>query len=131
MKKGVLILCTFIYLLAARAQLSVHYDSSLQQTKDLQYFKPAGNLFAGDCIPFYKDSTYYLYWLIDSAHHAALHGLGGHQWVLSTTRDLKNWVQHPVVLGIDEDWEKSICTGSVVFYKNQFYAFYATRLLEN
>jgi len=115
-----------------KAQLSVRYDSSIQSSTDLQYYKPAGNnLFAGDCIPFYKDGTYYLYWLIDSAHHSALHGLGGHQWVLSTTRDLTHWVQHPVVLGIDEDWEKSICTGSVVYSNHTFYAFYATRLIEN
>lgn len=33
----------------------------------------------------------------------------------------------PVVIGIDEDWEKSICTGSVVVNRDTFYAFYATR----
>jgi hypothetical protein len=32
-------------------------------------------------------------------------------------------------LGIDEAWEKSICTGSVVFNKGKYYAFYATRLI--
>ena len=96
----------------------------------MQYFKPSGNLFVGDCIPFFHDNTYYLYWLVDSAHHSALNGLGGHQWVLSTTKDLKNWTHHPVVLGIDEDWEKSICTGSLVYANKKFYAFYATRLID-
>lgn len=118
--------------LSAQSQLSVQYDPSKQFTSGMQYFKPVGNnLFVGDCIPFFYKDTYYLYWLIDSAHHAALNGLGGHQWVVSTTKDLKNWTHHPIVIGIDEDWEKSICTGSVVYSNKKFYAFYATRLINN
>lgn len=105
----------------------INYDPAIQPTNSMAYFKPEGNLYVGDCIPFYHEGTFYLYWLIDSAHHSALNGLGGHQWVLSTSKDLKTWKQYPVVLGIDEEWEKSICTGSVVYYKNKFYAFYATR----
>ncbi|MBE7176093.1 MAG: family 43 glycosylhydrolase [Mucilaginibacter polytrichastri] len=114
----------------ARAQLSVKYNANEQSTQNLQYFRPKGNLFVGDCMPFYRNGTYSLYWLLDSAHHAALGGLGGHQWALSRTQDLKHWQQFPVVLGIDEDWEKSICTGSVVFHKGKYYAFYATRLVD-
>lgn len=114
----------------SEAQLSVKYNPALQPTHGMQYFTPAGtNLFVGDCIPFYHDGTYYLYWLLDSAHHSALNGLGGHQWALSTTKDLKHWTHYPIVIGIDEDWEKSICTGSVAYFKNKYYAFYATRLL--
>ncbi|HXO75871.1 MAG TPA: hypothetical protein VN824_11560 [Puia sp.] len=115
----------------AGAQLSVRYDPTVQSTGNIQNFKPAGNLFVGDCIPFYHNHTYYLYWLLDSAHHKALGGLGGHQWALSTSMDLKTWKQYPVVLGIDEAWEKSICTGSVVFNAGKFYAFYATRLIDS
>ncbi|GAO45435.1 family 43 glycosylhydrolase [Flavihumibacter petaseus] len=113
------------------AQLGVRYDPSVQQTSNLQYFKPKGDLFVGDCIPFAHNGTYYWYWLLDSAHHKSLNGLGGHQWALSTSTDLKSWKHYPVVLGIDEAWEKSICTGSVVFYKGLFYAFYATRLINS
>jgi beta-fructofuranosidase len=117
---------------SSQAQLSVRYDASVQPTSEMQYFRPVGNnLFVGDCIPFFHKDTYYLFWLIDSAHHSALNGLGGHQWVLSTTKDLKHWKNYPIVLGIDEDWEKSICTGSVVFTNNKFYAFYATRLVND
>ena len=123
-------LLIFIHI-SVQAQLGVRYDPSVQQTTNLQYFKPKGDLFVGDCIPFAHNGTYYYYWLLDSAHHKSLNGLGGHQWALSTSTDLKNWKQYPVVLGIDEEWEKSICTGSVVFYKNIFYAFYATRLINS
>ena len=108
-------LVTFSY-----CQFGVRYDPLIQSTTNLQYFKPKGDLFVGDCMPFSHDGTYYYYWLLDSAHHKSLNGLGGHQWVLSTTTDLKNWKQYPIVLGIDEEWEKSICTGSVVFYHGKY-----------
>lgn len=115
----------------AGAQLSVHYDPTIQSTGNIDYFKPKGDLFVGDCIPFFHDGKYYLYWLLDSAHHKALGGLGGHQWALSVSSDLKTWKQYPVVLGIDEPWEKSICTGSVAYHAGKFYAFYATRLIDS
>lgn len=111
------------------AQMGVKYDPTIQATTHMQYFRPKGNLFVGDVMPFAHNGTFYNYWLLDSAHHASLNGMGGHQWALSTSTDLVNWKQHPVVIGIDEAWEKSICTGSVVFHKGKFYAFYATRLV--
>ena len=112
-----------------RAQFGIQYDPTAQPAGNMQYFKPAGNQFVGDCIPFFHNGTYYLYWLLDEGHHSALNGLGGHQWVLSTTKNLKDWTHHPIVIGIDEDWEKSICTGSVAYHNGRFYAFYATRLI--
>ena len=121
-----LVLC---FIFSANAQTAVQYDPTVQPKTDMQYFKPVGNLFVGDCMPFFHDGTFSLYWLLDSAHHKSLNGLGGHQWALSTTKDLKTWKQFPLVLKIDEAWEKSICTGSVVFYKGKYYSFYATRLI--
>jgi sucrose-6-phosphate hydrolase SacC (GH32 family) len=115
----------------ADAQLGVQYDPAIQSTKSMQYFKPKGDLFVGDCIPFSQNGTYYYYWLLDSAHHKSLNGLGGHQWALSKSDDLKTWQQFPLVLKIDEAWEKSICTGSVALYKGKYYAFYATRLVND
>ncbi|MEN0052861.1 MAG: hypothetical protein AAGC65_04295 [Mucilaginibacter sp.] len=130
--KKILFTCAFAFMAwYAQAQLGVKYDPTVQSTKSIQYFKPKGNLFVGDCIPFSKDGVYYYYWLLDSAHHKSLNGLGGHQWALSKSSDLKTWQQFPLVLKIDEPWEKSICTGSVVFYKGKYYAFYATRLLND
>src|SRR6478735_2338718 len=126
MKKTCFLFLLSLSALLVMAQLSVRYDPAAQPVTGIQYFRPQGNnLFVGDCMPFYKDGTYYLYWLIDSAHHSALNGLGGHQWVLSTTKDLKHWTNYPIAIGIDEEWEKSICTGSVVYTDKKFYAFYA------
>ncbi len=129
MKKLIFSLLLTVCTVALQAQTLAKYDPSVQP-KEMQYFTPAGgNQFVGDCIPFFHDGTYYLYWLLDENHHGSLNGLGGHQWCVSTTQDLKTWTHHPIALGIDNDWEKSICTGSVVNDGSKFYAFYATRLL--
>lgn len=110
----------------------LQYNPSIQRTTHLQYFKPAeDHLFSGDGMPYFHDGTFYLYWLLDEGHHAGLEGLGGHQWALSTSKDLIHWEHYPVALGIDEEWEKSICTGSVIAEKDTFYAFYATRVKED
>ncbi len=118
--------------LVAKAQFSIEYHPGMQPKGNMQYFVPVGGgQFVGDCIPFYHLGTYYLFWLLDEGHHSALNGLGGHQWVVSTTKDLKNWEHHPIAIGIDEDWEKSICTGSVAWDEKRktYFAFYATRLI--
>src|SRR5215212_5525131 len=95
----------------------------------MQYFKPEGDLFfAGDCMPFFHDGTFHLYYLLDENHHKALGGLGGHQWAHVTTTDLIKWIHHPLAIGITNDWEGSICTGSTFFYDGIFYGFYATRM---
>ena len=130
MKKYLLLLMFACLSVGIKAQLGVRYDPKIQSTGNLQYWRPKGDLFVGDSMPYFKDGKFSFYWLLDSAHHASLGGLGGHQWALSTTTDLKTWKQEPVVLGIDENWEKSICTGSMAYYKGIYYAFYATRLLD-
>ena len=102
--KKIILLFLLTGMHSAFAQFKVDYNPEIQPMNNMQYFSPKGNnLFVGDCIPFSHNGTYYLYWLLDSGHHAALNGLGGHQWTVSTTTDLKNWKHYPVVLGIDED----------------------------
>lgn len=131
MKTTLIIVMTLLMgITTSQAQFKIDYNPSIQPTNSIQYFKPVEkDLFVGDCIPFYHEGTYYLYWLLDKGHHGALNGLGGHQWCVSTTKDLKNWKHYPIAIGIDEKWEKSICTGSVAFDGKLFYAFYATRLI--
>lgn len=131
MRKSTFLLCLLLTLVSSSVFAQVQYDAA-SQSGGMQYFTPKDKKqFVGDCIPFFHDGTYYLYWLLDEGHHSALGGLGGHQWCVSTTKDLVNWEHHPIAIGIDEEWEKSICTGSVAYYNNQFYAFYATRRVEN
>jgi hypothetical protein len=94
----------------------------------MQYYKPdAPHLFVGDCMPFYHDRVFHLYYLLDEGHHQALGGLGGHQWAHASTTDLVTWTHHPLALALTEADEVSICTGSVFFHAGTYYAFHAVR----
>jgi hypothetical protein len=93
----------------------------------VQYFAPGGNQFVGDCMPFFHDGAFHLFYLLDEGHHRGLGGLGGHQWAHASTRDLVEWQHHPLALPIAEAWEGSICTGSVIHHAGRYHAFYAVR----
>ena len=94
----------------------------------MQYFKPESPYFVGDCMPFYHSGVFHLYYLWDENHHGAKSGLGGHQWAHASTTDLIHWTHHPMAIAITDDWEGSICTGSVFHHEGTYYAYYAVRL---
>ena len=94
----------------------------------MQYYKPEGARYVGDCMPFYHDGTFRLFYLLDEGHHTALGGLGGHQWAQASTEDLVHWTHHPLAIPITEEREGSICTGSLFWHDGTYYAFYATRM---
>lgn len=94
----------------------------------MQYYKPEGDLFVGDCMPFYHEGVFHLYYLLDKGHHTARGGLGGHQWAHASSTDLVHWEHHPLAIAIEKEWEGSICTGSTFYHKGVYYAFYATRM---
>lgn len=88
MKRNLLLLFVLSALLQFGGEVQAAYDPD-RQPSSMQYFTPVGGqYFVGDCIPFSFGDTYYLYWLLDEGHHSALGGLGGHQWCVSTTKDL-------------------------------------------
>lgn len=97
----------------------------------LNHWKPAGNYNVGDCMPFYKDGLFHLYYLLDQGHHnhPVVGQLGGHQWAHATSADLKEWdTSHPLALPLDfEAGESSNCTGSIMEWQGKVYAFYALR----
>ena len=130
--KTKLLFISLLFSIGVFAQVVKDYDPAIQRVTGIQYFKPVeSHLFTGDCMPYYYKGTFYIYWLLDEGHHAGLGGLGGHQWALSTSEDLVTWKHYPVAVGIDEEWEKSICTGSVIADKGKFYAFYSTRVKDD
>jgi hypothetical protein len=96
----------------------------------MQYFRPEDPYFVGDCMPFFQDDTFHLYYLQDENHHQAKGGLGGHQWAHAATKDLIHWEHYPLAIACTEDWEGSICTGSTFYHNGTFYGYYATRTLE-
>jgi len=94
----------------------------------MQYFRPEDPFFVGDCMPFFHDGIFHLYYLLDENHHQALNGLGGHQWAHATTADLIHWQHHPMAIPITKEWEGSICTGSTFYHDGTYYGYYATRM---
>ncbi|MDQ1257999.1 MAG: beta-fructofuranosidase, partial [Candidatus Hydrogenedentes bacterium] len=95
----------------------------------MQYWRPRGhNASVGDCMPFYHDGRFHLFYLFDRRHHGSKWGLGAHQWAHASTTDLVHWEHHPMAIPITEPWEGSICTGSVFFHDGTYYAHYATRM---
>jgi beta-fructofuranosidase len=93
----------------------------------MQYFKPNGKFFVGDCMPFYHEGLFHLFYLLDENHHQGNNGLGGHQWAHSSSHDLINWEHHEMAVPLTEEWESSICTGSVFFHNDIYHAYYAVR----
>lgn len=92
-------------------------------------FMPEGhNTYAGDCMPFFHDGKYHLFYLFDRRRHSSKYGLGAHQWAHLATDDLKNWYEYPLAIEIDNQFEGSICTGSFIYNNGKFYAFYAVRM---
>jgi len=96
---------------------------------NMQYWRPRGhNASLGDCMPFFHDGVYHLFYLFDRRHHRSKWGLGAHQWAHSSTTDLVHCEHHPMAIPITEQWEGSICTGSVFFHDGVYHGFYATRM---
>lgn len=97
----------------------------------MQYWKPqAAHQFVGDCMPFFHDGTFHLFYLLDEEHHRSRNGFGAHQWANATTTDLRHWQHHPLAIPTGDatafDY-LSICTGSTIFHDGVYHAFYATR----
>jgi len=93
-----------------------------------QYWRPRGlSAFAGDCMPFFHEGRFHLFYLFDRHHHASKWRLGAHQWAHASTTDLVHWEQHPMAVPITDEKEGSICTGSAFFNDGTYYAFYAVR----
>ena len=97
-------------------------------TGTMQYSRGPGGGFVGDCLPFFHNGVYHLYYLLDRRHHRSKAGLGAHQWAHSSSADLVRWTHHPLAIPITEQREGSICTGYVFYEGGTWYGFYATRM---
>ncbi|MBQ2955284.1 MAG: glycosyl hydrolase [Clostridia bacterium] len=92
------------------------------------YMPPYHNASVGDCMPFVSGGRYRLYHLFDRKHHQSKMTLGAHQWAQISSGNLIDWTLHPIAVGVDEQWEGSICTGSMIEHEGKIYAFYAVRM---
>lgn len=102
-----------------------------EEPATVQYWRPRGfNTGVGDCMPFFDGTTFRLYYLYDRRGHASKWGLGAHQWAQIATKDLRAWEHHPIAIGITDEGEGSICTGSVFLKDGVYYGFYAVRAVD-
>lgn len=98
-------------------------------SRGLQYWRPEGhNTGVGDCMPFWHDGVFHLFYLFDRRRHKSKHGFGAHQWAHVSSPDLVHWADHEMAIPITEQWEGSICTGSVFFHDGIYYAYYSARM---
>jgi len=98
----------------------------------MQYYRPHHpDWHVGDCLPMWHDGTFHFYYLGDKRHHGSKNGLGAHQWAHVSSRDLKRWTFHDFAVPVSEQWEGSICTGSMFWHDGTYHAFYATRRTDN
>ncbi|NLV74962.1 MAG: DUF4975 domain-containing protein [Chloroflexi bacterium] len=87
------------------------------------FFKPEG-AWSGDYIPFYKDGTFYLYYLLDW-RDAEGHG-SGTPWYLVTTTDFVHFEDRGEMLarGAEDEQERWVFTGSVIEGERRYHIFY-------
>ena len=87
------------------------------------FYQPE-NAWAADCIPFFHDGTYYLYYLLDWRDKEG-HGEGT-PWYLVTTRDMVHFTEYGEMLarGTADAQDLYVFTGSVVQGLGQFHIFY-------
>lgn len=104
---------------------SITRGSALQEEKNQIFFLPDQDGFAqpfvGDCMPYYEDGVYYIYYLKeggDSFHHAIY---------LTTTTDFLTYTEYddPILEAGDADAQDDwVGTGSVVKIEDTYYLFY-------
>ncbi len=87
------------------------------------FYRPAG-AWAADFIPFYKDGTFHLFYLLDWRDRHK-HGEGT-PWYQISTRDFVHFTEHGEMLarGTAEEQDLYVFTGSVIEGEGRFHIFY-------
>lgn len=90
----------------------------------LMYYRPDEKAVCGDVIPFYKDGTWYLFYLKD--FRDIEHCGEGVPWNLVTTQDLVHYTEHGEMLprGTKEEQDLYVFTGSCIEANGSYYIFY-------
>lgn len=88
------------------------------------YYRPDEKAACGDVIPFYKDGTWYLFYLKDFRD---IENCGeGVPWCLVTTQDLVHYTDHGEVIprGTKDEQDLYVFTGSCIEANGKYYIFY-------
>lgn len=101
--------------------------SVISTFENAEGWRPGGNIFVGDCMPYRRLDEYHVLYLKDRRHHRSKWGMGAHQWEHISTKNFKTWSVHPMAVPITESWEGSICTGSWIEKDGREYLYYTVR----
>ncbi|MBR5869218.1 MAG: hypothetical protein IKZ21_07200 [Clostridia bacterium] len=93
-------------------------------------WKPEGEVYVGDCMPYCADGRYHVLYLKDRHRHHSKWHKGAHQWEHLSTDDLRTFRIHPMAVPIDDPEEGSICTGSHIQKGGTHYLFYTVRTMD-
>ena len=97
-----------------------------EQSDRMQYWSPRGhNARAGDCMPFFHDGVFHLYYLIVRRnHHSKWQSMhGGLQIGHASTTDLIHWTHHPLAIPVTEQWQSWWGTGGFVYHNGMYHTF--------
>lgn len=106
------------------------FPSVLGTFENAEDWRPEGNIFVGDCMPYVHDGRYHVLYLKDRRHHGSKWFFGAHQWEHISTDDFVHWEIHPTAVEITAPHEGSICTGSWICKGDTQYLFYTVRMAD-
>lgn len=111
-----------------RRTVEILGKDQLDQT-GMQYWKPRGhNAWAGDPMCYFQDGTFHIFYLFDRRHHTSKWQTGGHQIAHLSTKDLRQWRQHPMAVPIVDQW-LSCGTGGCICLDGVHHLFYGMHTL--
>ncbi|MBR4866135.1 MAG: hypothetical protein IKU11_05585, partial [Clostridia bacterium] len=93
-------------------------------------WKPEGEVYVGDCMPYADGGRYHVLYLKDRHRHQSKWHKGAHQWEHLSTDDLRTFQIHPMAVPIDDPEEGSICTGSHIRRGDTHYLYYTVRTMD-
>ena len=109
---------------AGRPGLEASSATPCGQTRSREFFYRPACAWAGDFIPFCKDGTFHLFYLLDWRDRWE-HGEGV-SWYQVSTRDFVHFTDHGEMLahGTEQDQDLYVFTGSVIEAEGRFHIYY-------
>ena len=102
----------------------------LGEFRHAEGWKPEGEVYVGDCMPYFDGDRYHVLYLKDRHRHHSKWHKGAHQWEHLSTNDLRTFQIHPMAVPIDDPNEGSICTGSHIRRGDTHYLYYTVRTMD-
>ena len=103
-------------------------------TRPIQYWTPDDhNAWVGDVTVGIWRNRFHVFYLFDRRHHWTGAGVGRHYFAHLSSGDLKNWVEHPDAVPVEE-WYDSFGTGTPFVWGDKYcisYGYHSGRIAKN